>query len=149
GQVHLLISVGRRIARNGEEFAEFVAWALEDFWPRARFHLRMDIADAAGWCREVSEEIKQRVIRGLEERLDNNDFAINTPIMESLGQLGGLDEMEVQHEAAVRDELDSILNGPVNPEAQQAAYRFYNCQFDHPYSNAYCTVVNELSKEQR
>ena len=57
--------------------------------------------------------------------------------------------MELEHEGAVRAQLERLLAGTNDKDAWAEAYGLYNCQFDHPYSNAYCEVFNNLSDEQR
>jgi hypothetical protein len=149
GQIHLLAQLGRGAAERNTVFASFVAWAIEQFWSRAPQHLRIALADAAGWCWEVPEEQRSALIETLESRFDNQNVVINTTIFESLQRLGGTATAEAEHEETVHAQLESLLSGPNSEEAWSQAYSLYNCQFDHPYSNAYCEALNDLVGERR
>jgi hypothetical protein len=145
GQVNLLVSLGRSVAQRNAEFAVFIAWAIQHFWSRSPYHLRLALADAAGWCWDVPDEQRLALIDALEPRFDNNDPFVNTPIFESLQRLGGSAAMELEHEGVVRAQLERLLAGTNDKDAWAEGYGLYNCQFDHRMRIARCSITFRMN----
>jgi len=145
GQIKFLASLSRSIAKNSLVSASFLAWALENCWDRAPYHLRLTLADAAGCCWGVPATQRSALVAALESRMSNEDIFLNTPIFESLQRLGALEAMEEEHTHTVRKQLSQLLEeADDEAHACESAYGLYICQFDHPYSNAYCEAIGEL-----
>jgi hypothetical protein len=149
GQLNVLVALSRSIARGSIAVASFLRWAIEHFWLQSSYHLRLALADAAGCCWEVPDPQRSALIAALESRFDNNEPFVNTTIFESLQSLGASEPMETEHVGTVRSQLERLLTGNDDGEAWREAYNLYVCQFDHPYSSAYCEAINALSQVQR
>lgn len=149
GQMNVLTLLSRSVEASNEAAATFVVWGLTTYWPKAPSHLRISLVDAAGPRREATARQKSDLIAALESLLSNDTPLLNTCIFESLQQLGASESMEAEHIDSVRRQLMDVVIRRDDESAWGEAHGLYNCQFDHPYSNAYCEAIQELPQEQR
>jgi hypothetical protein len=149
GQMNVLVALSRSVEADSVLAATFVTWGLTTFWLKAPYHLRLAMADAAGYRRDVPEPQRSDIVAALESLLSNDEPLLNTPIFESLQRLGASEAMEAEHVGSVREHLAQLLVRRDEESAWEEANGLYNCQFDHPYSNAYVEAVDELPTEDR
>jgi len=148
GQMNVLVILSSNIEASNEVAADFVVWGLTEYWAKAPSHLRLSLLDAAGFRWEAPARQKSELAIALESLLNNDTPMLNTSIFESLQRLGASESMEAEHIDSVRQQLAEVLKRPDDESAWREAQGLFNCQFDHPYSNAYWEAIHELPQEE-
>ena len=89
------------------------------------------------------------MIRTVESLLRRRDRYFPDTVLETLQFLGALDDDAAEHRAVVLGQVRNCLEQPNERDSQVAAWRIYAAQFDHPYADAYCGVVSDLTTGER
>ncbi len=146
GQFYFLIGLARSTGRK-KELVPYVAQLLKSVksYP---YHLQLGLIDFASHAREVEEPYRSAMIDALEASLDKLGVMMNTMIFEALGALGALQEEEENHVEVIQREIQYALNAE-GPKGDQAAWRIFSCQFDHPFDSSYWEIVQELDGAQK
>jgi hypothetical protein len=150
GQLYLLLGLARHHLRETALIAPRLPQLFEQHWRFAPYHLRLDLVQTAGYCRNAGEADRLTLIDTLNS-LDNSSgsLGISSTIVDALKSLGALDEDEANYTAIVRDKLKELLTKPDNSEMQDAAAGIWTCQFDHPYESAFNEAIQELSSDDQ
>ena len=145
GQLLMLLKLNHFI-RDQEPFASYLSDLIKTRWRYAPYHLRLKLLDTARSCRNYTVEEKSRIIDALEN-LDVKNIFISTLIVDALKSLGAIND-DV-YEETVLEEIEQVLSDPENSENRRMAGNLYARQFDHPYDQAYWTVIDALPDEKR
>ncbi|WP_426284571.1 hypothetical protein [Luteibacter sp. E-22] len=148
GQIYFLLTLGR-FAEDKEVALPHVLPLLGEPWKYQAYHLQLALLDFVHFIRLSDDTARQDLIAALEALLPAVGPLLASMVFESLEHLGALDEEVSQHVETVRAELRDVLTDTVSPGACGRARRLYVGQFDHPYSNAYCEAIQELSTDDR
>lgn len=155
GQVYLLICLYRHVAwsawKDGDAstVASYYAALIKNHWRALPYHLKLALVDGAGYCRRAEDPELSMLVGAVESLLSNDDPFFNSMVFDVLQRLRPFSVEEEAHEVTVRDQLDRVLSSDEDEGVCQEAFSIYICQFDHPYSGAYCEVLNELAGERR
>ena len=146
GQIHLLLTLSR-----GDGIpASFISRAMEAHWNSAPNHLRLSLIDAAAiWCDAEDDAERAKLIEKIEGVLDRCHPWFASMVMEALRRLGALDEGTQEHRTVVHERIRHCLARPTDSERQKEAWGIYSAQCDHPYSGAYCEVVENLVDDEK
>jgi len=146
GQFYFLIAL-TRYTDHEQELVPYVAQLLKNVrsYP---YHLQLDLICFASRFREVDEPHRTAMIDALNASLDKLGWMMNTVIFEALSALGAFQKEEENQLEVVRSEIQDALITR-GPEADQAAWRVFSCQFDHPFDSAYWEVVQGLDGAQK
>ena len=147
GQIYLLLSLAR-FADNRELLVPFIVPLLGDKWKRLPYHLQLKIVDFLHYIPEPDENDKSLLIEALHGLIDHVNVFLTADVAETLERLGALDEEVSNHGEEIRSELRQILAGEINSDNCARAWKIYECQFDHPFSSAYCEIVEELAETE-
>ena len=145
GQVYLLLM----LSRGADIAAPLIMHALEKHWPRAPYHLRLDLLEAAHTCHPANKRERAELIAAVESLPEPGHVFISSMIVEALQGLGALEDSERDHIAVVRETVRECLADPEDADRCSVAYGLHSAQFDHPYCGAYCEVVADLPDNER
>lgn len=149
GQVALLLQLSRGVPGISRLTAAALATAITRDWARAPYHLRLDLLEAAGFC-WAADEVDQAAMRDVLEALPTPGHPfLSTALIEALQQLGALDEASAEYAVGLKARILEVLERPDDPDAQEEAWSFYGCRFDHPYEAAYSEVYEDLNEAGR
>ena len=131
--------------------ASFITKSIEMYWETAPYHLRLELLDSAGLYSVADDSTENvrliRIVKSLLGRCDQ--FLHDWMILETLQYLGELDDGEMEHQAVVAENIRHCLDRPTESDSQDMAWTIYLAQFDHPYSQAYYEIVNNLVDDNR
>ena len=145
GQLYLLL----HLCRGAEVPASFLTRTIETSWRAAPYHLRLALLDCAGLYCGGDDTDRAELIERLEGLLEGSNPFLGSIVVEALQRLGALDEDARAHRAVVWQNVGDCLARLDDPERQVEAWRIYSSQFDHPYSEAYWTIVSGLDADDR
>lgn len=151
GQLHFVLE--SRYTMLADEDAEaFAAFLTETFGHRYRFepyHVRLSLLSAAGFVRNVSPEAKSRLIAAIEALETNQNWALNSSIIDALKFLGALDdEAEAQRET-IEGEIRQALADPETDDRCSQALSVCVAMFDHPFDYIYGEQITALEETER
>ncbi|PVZ87429.1 hypothetical protein C9426_12715 [Serratia sp. S1B] len=112
------------------------------------YHLQLDLIDFSRYLREVEDPCRTEMINALQASLDKLGVMMNTIIFEALHDIGVLQEEEYNHLEVAQNEIADALSTE-GPEADQAAWGVFSCQFDHPFDSAYWEEIQKLDDERK
>lgn len=107
------------------------------------YNLQLDLIYFSQYLRDVEDPHRTAMIDALQACLDKLGVMMNTIIFEALHDLGALQEAEYNHLEVVQHEIADAL-GTEGPEADQAAWSVFSCQFDHPFDSSYWEEIQKL-----
>lgn len=145
GQVFMLLKLCKCIW-DGKLLINALPTLIRERWKYASSDLRIDLLDAARYCRNCSGEEKAKlvdVINGIETK----NIFISTFIIDALKSLGAMEDVE--YGETVKAEIEQVFSDTENPENWALAHSIYNQQFDHPYDIVYWDVLHELPSFKR
>ena len=145
GQVYLLLM----LSRGAEIATPLIMYGLKEHWPRAPYHLRLDLLEVAHTFPPANERERAEVIAAVESLPEPRHPFISSAIVEALQGLGALADSERDHIAVVREAVRECLADPEDADRCSVAYGLHSAQFDHPYCGAYCEVVSALPDNER
>lgn len=133
-----------RFSKSRRAVHNILATAIGKNWNFYPYALKVALLDLIQNC-WTSETERDHLIALLNRRLEEtNDPMLSTHILNTLSDIGGLDDSAIEHESVVRSIIQQLLSASENQEIYAAAYSIYTCQYDHPLSQAYCNVISEL-----
>jgi hypothetical protein len=141
GQFYFLLGLSKS-AEIESRIARYFAPLVKSM-RRLPYHLQLDVIDFCLYMDDAAEPFRSQIIEGLEEALDYIGPIMNGLVFEALGRLGALDEAEYEYEDTVRAELAAIFFSD-DHDSNVNAWSFFSRQFDHPFSSAYCEVINDM-----
>lgn len=146
GQFYFLIGL-TRFTEYDKEAVPYVVPLLQKIrsYP---YHLQLDLIGFARYLREVEEPYRTAMIDALQASLDKLGVMMNTIIFEALRALGALEDEEHNYVEVIQGEIQDALSTE-GPEVDQAAWRVFSCQFDHPFDSSYWDEVQVLDDVQR
>lgn len=147
GQTHLLLTLVR-FAEDKGYVVPHILPLLGEQWRYQPYHLQLALLDSVHSLSLADERLKRQLVEVLEALLPTLGPMVSGVVVEALEYMGALEQEVDQHVGSVREDLQNLLSGPVD-EADAKAWAAYSCQFDHPFSSAYCEVIQELSPDQR
>lgn len=149
GQLYFTLALSRLAYEIRSSFADYVLPYLHpERWRFLVYHVRLDLLDYAHSLHDVPDHIRQGYVDALEVLMPDLHPLFAQTAIEALGGLGALQKEEGQHLESVRLQVREILSSGYS-EAPGAAWRFYNAQFDHPFSSVYIEALEELELQQR
>ena len=130
--------------------ASFFTRTIREHWENAPYNLRLEIMHCAGLFATAEDDAERaELIEAIEDVLRRQDLYDTPNIVEALQHLGALDEDARKHEAGVIESIRRCLTQPTERDSQVEAWHVFSAQFDHPYSQAYCEVVDGLADMER
>lgn len=148
GQMYLLLMLCQAMRMPADLYVE----ALCDWLPKMRSfpqHLGAEMLNQTIYCGRVAEPSRTRLIETLESLMPILGPFANASVFEGLQRLGALEDQVQAHLPVVREDIAWILANPDDAAAGERAYGVYNSSIDHPYEDAYCQVLNDLSEADR
>ena len=145
GQLYLLLE----LCRGRGVPAWFLTRSVKKQWKDSPYHLRLALLGSAAMNCTGEDADRAELIEAIEELLRRRDSNVPDIVLQTLQQLGALDDAARDHEEVVREEVLSCLARPTESASQLEAWRIYSAQFDHPYSAAYCEIVSGLADRER
>lgn len=151
GQLHFVLE--SRYALLAYDDAEaFAAFLTETFGHRYRFepyHVRLALLTAAGFVRNIGPETKDRLIAAIEALETNQNWALNSSIIDALKFLGALDgEAEAQRDT-IEGEIRQALADPETDDRCTQALSVCVAMFDHPFDSIYGEQITALDEPER
>ncbi|MGM7447802.1 NERD domain-containing protein [Idiomarina sp. ST20R2A10] len=145
GQYYFLIKLS--IATRCSLISAPYVVSLIDNFHSLPYHLKLVVLDFARYRGDIGDDLMLKLIEGLRSCLSDSTPMMNTCIFEVLDILdpSGFDR---GYTGSVQKEVNDILKKD-GPEIDQAAYGAFMSQFDHPFSSAYCAVLNELGVDEK
>ncbi|MBP7817081.1 MAG: NERD domain-containing protein [Phenylobacterium sp.] len=148
GQLHFVLEARYALLRDDDAEA-FAAFLTEVFGHRYRFepyHVRLALLNAAGFVRDVSEDTKAGLIAAIEGLETNQNWALDSSIIDALKFLGALDdEAEAQREG-ITAEVRQALAEPETEELCAQALSLCVRMFDHPFDSIYWEEIGALDE---
>ncbi|MCF0069778.1 SMEK domain-containing protein [Dyadobacter sp. CY261] len=80
---------------------------------------------------------------------ETQNIWLSTQIFDALGVLGALDDDSNEHIVVVSQEIDNLLNKPPGESACNDAASIFYRQYDHPYSTAYYSAIEQLGDAEK
>lgn len=148
GQTYLLLSLVR-FAEDKEFVVPYILPLLGEQWKYQPYHLQLALLNFVHFARLSDEELRQQLIGALDALVPNVGPVLSGMVIEALEHIGALEEEVSRHVDTVRTDLQQLLSGSIDADKCGGAWRAYVCQFDHPYSAAYCEVMQELTPDDR
>ena len=148
GQTYLLLSLVR-LAEDKEFVVPYILPLLGEQWQYQPYHLQLEILNFVHFARLSDEQLRQKLISALDALIPSVGPVLSGMVIEALEHMGALEEEVSRHVDTVRTELQHLLSGPIDADKCGSAWGIYVCQFDHPYSAAYCEAMQELSPDDR
>lgn len=148
GQTHLLLTLVR-FAKDKEYVVPHILPLLGEQWRYQPYHLQLALLDFVHFLRLSDDELKRQLVEALDALLPTVGPILSGIVIEALEHLGALEQEVDQHLDMVKEDLQNLLSGPVDEAQCASAWTAYSCQFDHPFSSAYCEVIQELSQDKR
>lgn len=148
GQTYLLLMLVR-FAENKEFVVPHILPSLGGEWKYQPYHLQLELLNFVHFVRLSDDELRKELVAALDALLPNVGPVLSGFVIEALEQMGALEHEVGQHVGTIRTELRDLLSGPVDEGKCAGSWRVYVCQFDHPFSAAYCEVVRELGQDDR
>ena len=148
GQTYLLLMLVR-LAENKEFVVPHILPLLGEEWKYQPYHLQLELLNFVHFIRLSDDGLRRELVVALDGLLPNVGPVLSGFVIEALEQMGALEEEVSQHVDIVRTELRNLLSGPADEGKCAGAWRAYVCQFDHPFSAAYCEVMQELGQEDK
>lgn len=150
GQLYVLVTLCQRMNLPADVFAPTLPKLYQsERWRTFPYHLQLDALDLAVRCADVTGLTRDTLVESLNDLISRLDPIMVDGAFEALGRLGALDDECDSHAEEVRRQVEELLARYDEPEAWPRAWHLYSCQFDHPYSNAYCAVFNELPEPSK
>lgn len=148
GQTYLLLSLVR-FAGDKEFVVPYILPLLGEQWKYQPYHLQLELLNFVHFARLPDDELRQQLIGVLDALLPSVGPVLSGMVIEALEHMGALEDEVSRHVDSVRTELRKLLSGAIDADKCGGAWGVYVCQFDHPYSAAYCEVMQELSPDER
>lgn len=148
GQTYLLLQMVR-FAEDKEFVVPHILPLLGEQWKYQPYHLQLELLNFVHFIRLSDDELRQELVVQLDALLPNVGPMLSGIVFEALEQLGALEEEVSRHVDTVRTELRNYLSGPVDEGKCAGAWGAYVCQFDHPFSGAYCEVMQDLGQDDK
>lgn len=155
GRIYLVTSLYRNFgggiwtSSHASDAAFFYTSVITKRWKTLPYHLRLAVVDGAGYCSDAKEPGLSDLVKAVESLLTEHNPIFNSMIFDVLQRLRPFSPEEESHADTVRSQIVRLLEGVGDNDDCEEAYSIYNCQFDHPYSNAYCEVLNSLADKER
>ncbi|MBK8082339.1 MAG: NERD domain-containing protein [Devosia sp.] len=149
GQVYFLLALFRRNGVFDSAAATVIGELLDRYWTGAPYHFKLDLMDSAGWCGRADDAERQTLIDRIEALPNEPHIFLSTTVVEALQHLGALEDSADEYKDVVLREVADCLAAPQDPDACARAYSVYSACMDHPYSNAYCAIFNDLAPSER
>lgn len=148
GQTYLLLSL-IRFAEDKEFVAPYILPLLGEQWRYQPYHLQLAILNFVHFARLSDEKLRRQIIGALDALLPSAGPVMSGIVIEALEHMGALEEEVNRHVDIVRTEVKQLLSGPIDKDKCGGAWGAYASQFDHPYSAAYCEVMQELVPDEK
>lgn len=148
GQTYLLLMLVR-FAENKEFVIPHILPLFGEEWKYQPYHLQLELLNFVHFIRLSDDGLRQKLVVALEALLPNVGPVLSGFVIEALEQLGALEEEVIQHVDIARTELRNLLSGPVDEGKCAGAWGAYVCQFDHPFSAAYCEAMQEMGPDDK
>ncbi|MBB3759558.1 NERD domain-containing protein [Xanthomonas arboricola] len=148
GQTYLLLTLVR-FAEGRAYIIPHIVPLLGEQWRYQPYHLQLALLNSVHFLRLSDDGSKQQLVDALEALLPTLEPMVSGMVVEALEHMGALEKEVDQHVGAVREDLQNLLSGPMDAAQDKNAWAAYSCQFDHPFSSAYCEVIQELNQHQR
>ena len=148
GQAYFLLMLSHRHPSCSALLEPYLVDFLGDRWRFHPYHLKLDLLDAVPLARKMSELTRSEIVAALESLLPQENGFFPGLIFEALGALGAVQESHDEHFSVVRSQLNGVLTNPDWQYPAETAWTIYNCQFDHPFADAYYDCIQELSEEK-
>ncbi|AQX02338.1 ATP-binding protein [Elizabethkingia anophelis] len=127
----------------------FVIDVLNHRWTGVPWHLLLEIINKVAYFHETEQQ-RQEMISALNAiHSQTTNPWLSTEIFEALDAIGGLDEAVDEYIPYVNEELEKLLLDTKSNDNWKKANVIYNCQFDHLYSAAYQSVINNLDTDRK
>ena len=150
GQIYVLLGLSHH--PNAADFVTpFLTRYIRSNWNSVPAHLALELMHSAGMCFYSSEPQKAALIEVIESVLlqEPDNIHISGAVFDALKNLGALKDSANEHRPTVFQQIQRCLSSPEDHENPIEAYRIYACKFDHPYSDAYNEVLDDLSAIER
>lgn len=118
-------------------------------WNFLPYHLQLDLMKFVHFLPRSDSPTRERLSQVLEALLPELHPLLQGDAVETLTNLGAMDEELAHHQTQVRKEIEKILRNPMTEEAATTAWGLFNAQFDHPFDIAYVEEIENLPNEQR
>lgn len=146
GQAYVLLTLHRCVDCGEAQLGRLLPGILTRLWRGAPYHLRLELmmaAHNAAW--RIAEEDRLNLVQALEELPQPQNIIDSTTLTDALKALGALEEPQADHLEVVRANLLEAFADQDDADRQALAFGIWYGQFDHPFDEAYCEVVSELS----
>lgn len=147
GQTYLLLSLVR-FAEGREFVVPYILPLLGEQWKYQPYHLQLELLNFVQFARLADEKLRDQLIGALYALIPSVSPVLSGMVIEALEGLGALEEDVSRHIDTVRAELQQLLSGSIDAGKCGRAWSAYVCQFDHPYSSAYCEAMQELNADE-
>lgn len=150
GQLHFVLE-SRYALLADEDVETFAEFLTEAFGHRYRFepyHVRLSLLTAAGFVRNVSPAAKSRLITAIESLETNQNWALNSSIIDALKLLGALDDEAEAQRDAIEEEIRQALVDPETDDRCSQALSVCVAMFDHPFDYIYDEQITALDEAQ-
>lgn len=148
GQTHLLLTMVR-FSEDRTYIIPHIVPLLGEQWRYQPYHLQLALLNSVHFLRLSDDGSKRQLVDALEALLPTLGPMVSGMAVEALEHMGALEQEVDEHIGTVREDLQNLLSGPMDATQDANAWAAYSCQFDHPFSSAYCEVIQELSQDQR
>ena len=142
GQIYLLLL----LFRWNDRLQILYSSALEILqkWRQAPINLLSEILQQIGHL-YADDEQREKLISAISKmHSETHNVWLSTEIFDALSALGELEEDANEYIAVVDEEIKNVLNKPDDENACKAAAGIFFRQYDHPYSSAYYTSIDQL-----
>lgn len=118
-------------------------------WRYTPSNLLMEILQQIGFIYENEEQRGEliKVINTIHSETQN--IWLSTTIFDALSALGELEEDANNYISVVKDEIAGVLSNPNDQSACEYAAGIFFRQYDHPYSPAYYTAIDNLPSNEK
>lgn len=145
GQFYLLLLLSRYNERAHALF-EIILHCLSNQWDYLPRRLKIQIVEAVRFCHKNKrqKELLIEAIMLVKSETTYEDPLMSSNLFETLADLGAFEYNIENYELGVLSEMREILAEQDNEDSWRQASYMFNAQFDHPYSSAFCSVIESL-----
>ena len=129
--------------------ASFIRREIKSRWDAAPYHLRLALMESVPAGHAVGDDAEREKLIQVIKNIENNHPFLGSSIIEALQRLDALDQETEDHYPTVRESIRRCLSQPDDNVRQRIASGIYSSQFEHPFANAYCEAVADLSDSER
>jgi hypothetical protein len=152
GQLHYYLRERYRfIPSNGwDGFAEELLGLLRSRFAGEPYHVRLEILEAAGFTRNCSEDMRERLIVAIHE-IDQSKlgFGMSWAITDALKFLGAFGDPDSDNREQILAEIAEALGPQEDDFVCGRALSICGSMFDHPFDATYYDEVMALTDTER